>query len=211
PTRKLESISAEQIRRREEEALEALRRNERREEERLESLAKEREIAATYPDRFWYLGFGYGGKSSTVPLADSKEGYCCILLSIGHQWRLHRTFYLRGEYSFGVGKDSIKTGTYVTSTNEKHVTIHDFNLSLPYYLGDFRIGPEVGIQLNSYPYTGPGFNQTSYGVNIGTDRLRSRDASVGLSLKVRSYSKPDRYNGGVYVLGAFTFGAAVKD
>jgi|GEM_PF-4375747 len=200
PTRKLDTITADQIKRRE-----------RQEEERLESLAKEREIAATYPGRYWYMGFGYGGKSSTVPMVDSKEGFCCILVPIGHQWRLYRTFYLRGEYSFGLGKDVLKTGTYITSTDEKYITLHDFNLGLLFYAGNFRIGPEAGIQLNSYPFAGPGFNQTFYGVNIGMDRLRDRDPGFGLSLKIRNYSKPDRYDSGVYVIGAFNFGAAVRD
>ncbi|NDG85002.1 MAG: PEGA domain-containing protein [Proteobacteria bacterium] len=211
PTRKLESISAEQIRKKEEEAREEFRRKERREEERLESLAKEHEIAATYPDRFWYIGFGYGGKSSTVPILDSKKGFCCILIPIGFQWRIYRTFYIRAEYDFGLGTDEIQNGSYSWDTESKYILVHDFNFGVPVYDGSFRIGPEGGVQINSYPVPGGKFDQTFYGLSVGFDHLRFRDSGVGFALKIRNYSKPSPFEGGVYVLGAFTFGAVVRD
>jgi hypothetical protein len=215
PTRRLTSISAKEIadKEQEEKEREEEERKEREEEEadREEARALEREAESVYPESFWNMGVGYGGKSASITLKD-KEGFCCFLFPLGIQWRVHRKWFFRAEYSLGLGKDSEPSELSIYGSSGKMITLHDLNVGFLNYIYErLRVGPEVGIQFSSYSLTGDSFSQAFYGISIGIDRLLKWDSGFGFAFKVRNYSNPVSLKGGFYALGAFTFGAVLEE
>ena len=216
PTKKLTSVSLAEVRRREEalreeeerrlkkeeDAREASRREAEEREERRES---EIRIARSYPGEMYQFSIGYVGVTNSLPLGTNKQALCCFSFGLAYQWRIHGTVYFRGQYSFGLGEDYPETSTSYLD-NSEFLTSHDLNVGLPLYFGEnLRLGPEIGAFWSNRLKSQGSFDQTFYGVNLGFDQIYQRVSGMGLALKVRKYSDPKDYKGGVYVMVEMTF------
>ena len=230
PTVKLVSISIEEQKRKEREArekaqeesdrkaLQEWKQREKEREEREEREEEEREdarIALEYPDIFYFYELGASGSSSEIPYLSKKsnEAFCCLTNGLGIQKRLHRKYYLRGQYSLGLGKDFLPDQYGYDDYDSKEIIVaHDLGVGIVWYFGtSARIIPEVGALFTSRHSAQGDFSQTYFGVNLGTDQITTSGPSLGMSLKIRHYSKAGQYNGGVYVSGGFSFGAQVRE
>lgn len=227
PTRKLVSESADEIRKKQEAEEERERKEQEREEEERErkrrheeeealDYRKELDISYAYSDRIWYYGLGWSGLSSKQPLRDWDRGFCCLLNSLGMQKRMYRTFYLRGDYTLGLGQDFIpksKNQSYEDTDYDGEILMsHDLNLGLPFYIDEnFHVGPEGGLLLSKRHSSQGSFEQTFWGLNLGWDPVYRTKTGFGMMLKFRRYSGANGHEGADQLMFLFSIGAAMND